>query len=477
MLNEYLGSLNNFMYTYILIFLLIGSGVYFTIRTGFVQIRRIGDVMRILKEKSRDDDGVKQVSSFQALMISTASRVGTGNIAGIAAAIATGGPGAVFWMWLMAVIGGASAFIESTLAQLYKVKDGDSFRGGPAYYIQRGIGKRWLGCLFSVFLIACFAYGFNGLQTYNIATAIKFYIPDFDNSMWPMIIGIIMAALTGLVIFGGVHRIGFITSIIVPIMAGGYILIGLVMIFTHLSAVPGVFKEIFSQAFDAQAIVGGFAGSAVVTGIKKGLFSNEAGMGSAPNAAASAAVSHPAKQGLIQTLSVFLDTLVICSTTAMILMVSGVPVSQDITYVQDAVSGTFGPIGILFITIAIFFFAFSSLVGNYYYTESNLRFIKDDKRLLFVFRLTCLAAIFLGAQASFDTVWNLADILMGCMAIVNIFAILVLGNQALKVLADYDRQRKEGKDPVFFASHIGMKPEDLDYWHDEDHVPGWDTEN
>ena len=286
-----------------------------------------------------------------------------------------------------------------------------------------------------------------------------------------------MAALTGLVIFGGVHRIGFITSVIVPIMAGGYILIGLVMIFTHLSAVPGVFKEIFSQAFDAQAIVGGFAGSAVVTGIKKGLFSNEAGMGSAPNAAASAAVSHPAKQGLIQTLSVFLDTLVICSTTAMILMVSGVPVSQDITYVQDAVSGTFGPIGILFITIAIFFFAFSSLVGNYYYTESNLRFIKDDKRLLFVFRLTCLAAIFLGAQASFDTVWNLADILMGCMAIVNIFAILVLGNQALKVLADYDRQRKEGKDPVFFASHIGMKPEDLDYWHDEDHVPGWDTEN
>lgn len=477
MLNEYLGSLNNFMYTYILIFLLIGSGVYFTIRTGFVQIRRIGDVMRILKEKSRDDDGVKQVSSFQALMISTASRVGTGNIAGIAAAIATGGPGAVFWMWLMAVIGGASAFIESTLAQLYKVKDGDSFRGGPAYYIQRGIGKRWLGCLFSVFLIACFAYGFNGLQTYNIAAAIKFYIPDFENSMWPMIIGIVMAALTGLVIFGGVHRIGFITSVIVPIMAGGYILIGLVMIFTHLSAVPGVFKEIFSQAFDAQAIVGGFAGSAVVTGIKKGLFSNEAGMGSAPNAAASAAVSHPAKQGLIQTLSVFLDTLVICSTTAMILMVSGVPVSQDITYVQDAVSGTFGPIGILFITIAIFFFAFSSLVGNYYYTESNLRFIKDDKRLLFVFRLTCLAAIFLGAQASFDTVWNLADILMGCMAIVNIFAILVLGNQALKVLADYDRQRKDGKDPVFFASHIGMKPEDLDYWHDEDHVPGWDTEN
>ena len=244
------------------------------------------------------------------------------------------------------------------------------------------------------------------------------------------------------------------------------------MFFTNLDAVPGVFQQIFSQAFDAQAIVGGFAGSAVVIGIKKGLFSNEAGMGSAPNAAASADVSHPAKQGLIQTLSVFLDTLVICSTTAMILMVSGAPVSKDITYVQNAVSGTFGAAGNLFITVAIFFFAFSSLIGNYYYTESNLRFIKDDKRILFVFRLTCLLAIFLGAQASFDTVWNLADILMGFMAIVNIFAILVLGNIALKALKDYDEQRKMGKDPVFYASHIGMKPEELDFWHDDDHILG-----
>ncbi len=472
MLNEYLGQLNNFMYTYILIFLLIGAGVYFTIRTRFVQVRRIGDVLRILKEKSGNSEGTKQVSSFQALMISTASRVGTGNIAGIAAAIATGGPGAVFWMWLMAVIGGASAFIESTLAQIYKVKDGDAFRGGPAYYIQRGMGKRWLGCVFSVLIIACFAYGFNGLQTYNISTAISYYIPDYSNSIWPMIIGIVMAVLTAAVIFGGVHRIGFISSVIVPVMAGGYILIGLIMFFTHLDAVPGVFQQIFSQAFDAQAIMGGFAGSAIVTGIKKGLFSNEAGMGSAPNAAATADVSHPAKQGLIQTLSVFLDTLVICSTTAMILMVSGVPVSKDITYVQDAVSSTFGAAGNIFITVAIFFFAFSSLIGNYYYTESNLRFIKDDKRILFIFRLTCLAAIFLGAQASFDTVWNLADILMGFMAIVNIFAILVLGDIALKALKDYDNQRKAGKNPVFYASHIGMKPEDLDFWHDDDHVPG-----
>ena len=245
-------------------------------------------------------------------------------------------------------------------------------------------------------------------------------------------------------------------------MAGGYILIGLVMIVTHLPAVPGVFYEIFTRAFDVQAMAGGFAGSAIVIGVKKGLFSNEAGMGSAPNAAASAVVSHPAKQGLIQTLSVFLDTLVICSTTAMILMVSGAPVSKDITYVQDAVSGTFGEAGILFITIAIFFFAFSSLVGNYYYTEANLRFIRDDKRLLFVFRLSCLAAIFFGAQASFDTVWNLADILMGLMAIVNIFAIFALGGVAVRTLGDYHRQRREGKNPVFRAADIGV--ENTDCW-------------
>ena len=459
---DFLTDLNNLMYTYVLIFLLVGAGLWFTVRTRFVQLRRMGDVARILREKAGGEAGKKSVSSFQALMISTASRVGTGNIAGIAAAIATGGPGAVFWMWVMAVVGGASAFVESTLAQVYKVRDGDSFRGGPAYYISRALGRRWLGCVFSVLLIACFAYGFNGLQTYNISTALSRYIPGYADSRWPMLVGLVLAALTACVIFGGAHRIGVITSVIVPVMAGGYILIGLVMIVTHLPAVPGVFYEIFTRAFDVQAMAGGFAGSAIVIGVKKGLFSNEAGMGSAPNAAASAVVSHPAKQGLIQTLSVFLDTLVICSTTAMILMVSGAPVSKDITYVQDAVSGTFGEAGILFITIAIFFFAFSSLVGNYYYTEANLRFIRDDKRLLFVFRLSCLAAIFFGAQASFDTVWNLADILMGLMAIVNIFAIFALGGVAVRTLGDYDRQRREGKNPVFRAADIGV--ENTDCW-------------
>lgn len=449
-----LSGLNDLLYTRLLIFLLAAVGLSFTVRTGFVQLRRLGDVFAILREPAKDNK--KQVSSFQALMISTASRVGTGNIAGIASAIAIGGPGAVFWMWLMALIGGASAFIESTLAQIYKIRDGASFRGGPAYYIEQGLGKRWLGCMFSVLLILCFAYGFNGLQAFNISSALKHYIPGFSASRWPMVVGAVLAVFAGMVIFGGAHRIGVITSVIVPIMACGYILIGLVMLFTHLPAAPAVFGMIFRQAFDMRAVSGGFAGSAVVIGVKRGLFSNEAGMGSAPNAAASAAVTHPVKQGLIQTLSVFLDTLVICSTTAMILLVSGVQPSEDISYVQRAVHTTFGDLGIHFITIAIFFFAFSSLIGNYFYTEANLRFIRDSRPLLFAFRVTCLIAIFLGAQAELKTVWDLADVLMGLMSVVNIFAIVMLGNIALRALRDYEAQRRAGKDPTFRAGDIGL---------------------
>lgn len=449
-----LSGLNDLLYTRLLIFLLAAVGLSFTVRTGFVQLRRLGDVVAILREPAKDNK--KQVSSFQALMISTASRVGTGNIAGIASAIAIGGPGAVFWMWLMALIGGASAFIESTLAQIYKIRDGASFRGGPAYYIERGLGKRWLGCVFSVLLILCFAYGFNGLQAFNISSALKHYIPGFSASRWPMVVGAVLAVFAGMVILGGAHRIGVITSVIVPIMACGYILIGLVILFTHLPAAPAVFGMIFHQAFDMRAVSGGFAGSAVVIGVKRGLFSNEAGMGSAPNAAASAAVTHPVKQGLIQTLSVFLDTLVICSTTAMILLVSGVQPSEDISYVQRAVHTTFGDLGIHFITIAIFFFAFSSLIGNYFYTEANLRFIRDSRPLLFAFRVTCLIAIFLGAQAELKTVWDLADVLMGLMSIVNIFAIVMLGNIALRALRDYEAQRRAGKDPTFRAGDIGL---------------------
>jgi agcS: amino acid carrier protein len=383
MLNNILSAVNDWMYTYLLLFLLVGTGIYFTIRTRFVQLRLLKESFHVLKEKAGEENGKKQVSSFQALMISTASRVGTGNIAGIATAIAAGGAGAVFWMWLMAVIGGASAFIESTLAQVYKVKDKEEFRGGPSYYMEKALGKRWLGILFSVLLIICFAYGFNGLQSFNMSSSLEYYIPGYSDTVYPMLVGLILAVGTAFVIFGGVHRIGFITSVLVPIMAGAYLLIGLYTVITNITELPKVFSMIFSQAFDFKAFAGGMAGSAVVIGIKRGLFSNEAGMGSAPNASASASVSHPAKQGMVQVLSVFIDTLLICSATAMMLLLSGVQgesgVLDGIPFVQKAISANVGNWGIHFITLSIFAFAFSSLIGNYYYAESNILFIKNNK--------------------------------------------------------------------------------------------------
>lgn len=460
MLNEILGAVNDFMYTYLLLFLLVGTGIYFTVRTRFVQVRLLKESFRVLKERAGEENGKKQVSSFQALMISTASRVGTGNIAGIATAIAAGGAGAVFWMWLMAVIGGASAFIESTLAQVYKVKDKEEFRGGPSYYMEKALGKRWIGVLFSVLLIICFAYGFNGLQAFNISSAMEYYISDYSNSIYPVLLGILLAAATAAVIWGGVHRIGFITSVMVPVMATIYILIGLVTMALHIRELPQVFAMILENAFDFQAMAGGLAGSAVVIGIKRGLFSNEAGMGSAPNASASAEVDHPVKQGLVQVISVFIDTLLICSSTAMMLLVSGVEgkpeVLDGIPFVQAAIRENVGEWGIHFITFSIFAFAFSSLVGNYYYAESNILFIKNNKVLLFFFRISCIVAIFLGTQADFSLMWNIADITMGCMAIVNIVAIFLLGGIVFRALDHYEKQRKSGKPIKFKGTDIGI---------------------
>lgn len=449
------------MYTYVLIIMLVGAGIYFTIRTRGVQFRLLKDGIKSMLEKGKtDENGEKKVSSFQALMISTASRVGTGNIAGIATAIVAGGPGAVFWMWIMALIGGASAFIESTLAQIYKVRQDGQFRGSPSYYMEKALGKRWMGVLFSVLLIICFAYGFNGLQAYNMSSALEYYIEDYSNTMWPMVLGIILAAATGFVIWGGVHRIGFITSVIVPVMAVAYILIGIVTMLIHITELPGIFAMILENAFDFKAMAGGFAGSAVVIGIKRGLFSNEAGMGSAPNASASAEVDHPVKQGLVQIISVFIDTILICSSTAMMLLVSGINgesgVLDGIPYVQAAIRSNVGEWGIHFITISIFAFAFSSVIGNYYYAESNILFIKNNKTLLFLFRVTCLVVVFLGTQADFDLVWNIADISMGFMAIVNIIAIFLLGKIAFQTLDHYEQQKKQGKNPVFCEDEIGI---------------------
>lgn len=459
--NNILTKLNDLMYSYVLIILLVGVGIYFTFKTKGVQFRLLKDGIKSMLQKTEtDEDGGKKVSSFQALMISTASRVGTGNIAGIATAIAAGGPGAVFWMWVTALIGSASAFAESTLAQIYKIKQNGQFRGGPSYYMEKALGKRWLGILFSILLITCFAYGFNGLQAYNMSSALEYYIPNYSRTAGPMIVGVVIAAATALVIFGGAHRIGFFSSIIVPVMAGLYILLGIVTMIMNITEIPAVFALIIREAFDTQAIMGGFAGSAVVIGIKRGLFSNEAGMGSAPNASASADVEHPVNQGLVQVISVFIDTILICSATAMMLFTSGVEgvsgVMDGIPFVQAAVNANVGELGIHFITFSIFAFAFSSVIGNYFYAESNILFIKDSKFLLFCFRITCIVAVFLGAQADFSLVWNLADVTMGFMAIVNIIVIFLLRKTAIAALDNYEQLKKQGKKPDFDEKSIGI---------------------
>lgn len=502
------GEIDTFMYTYILVFLLVIVGIYFTIRTKFVQIRYIKDMFTNLVGKSvaadkqftdeeeqtaalhtssevnpgassdskdsayaKTGDVKKKISSFQALMVSTASRVGTGNIAGIATAIATGGPGAVFWMWLMSIIGAASAFIESTLAQIWKVRNPDgSFRGGPAYYIQLALGQRWLGIIFAIALILCFAVGFNGLQMFNMNSAIDYYVIPEHQMTVNAIIGFLVIIAVALVIFGGTQRISFITSWIVPVMAIAYILVTIVTCIMNAAWIPEAFEEMFRGAFDFESIFGGFVGSCVMLGIKRGLFSNEAGMGSAPNAAATADVSHPVKQGLVQSLSVYIDTLVICTCSALMMMIFYVQDPATATqlngmaFVQMAMNNAIGPIGIHFITAAIVLFAFSSLVGNYFYAEGNILFIKDNKIVLAVFRVCCLVAIFLGAINSFDLAWNLADIFMGFMAIINLVSILLLGKWALAALDDYSAQRKKGLNPVFYANSIPGLPK-TDWWH------------
>ena len=463
-------QISDFLYTYILVILLVFCAIYFTVRTRGVQIRYIKDMFTQLTEK-KHVDGEKSISSFQAMMVSTASRVGTGNIAGIATAVALGGPGAIFWMWLMALLGAASAFVESTLAQIWKVrgKDGE-FRGGPAYYIQQALGQRWLGIVFAVLLIICYAYGFNGLQAYNMASALEYYIPDYATNGTAVALGIVLMVMTAFVIFGGSKRISIISSILVPVMAVAYLALGIGITIANIGLLPEAFGYIFQSAFDFESIFGGFAGSVVVLGIKRGLFSNEAGMGSAPNAAATASVSHPCKPGLVQTLSVYLDTMLVCTCSAFIVLIFFVKQGgtfgdlNGMPLVQMAINSSVGEIGIHVVTFAIFCFAFSSLIGNYFYAEGNIRFITKSKTVLTVFRITCLAAIMVGCLNNFTLAWNFADITMAFMAMVNLVAILLLGKWAFKALDDYTRQRKAGKNPVFVAESIEGLPA-TQCWH------------
>lgn len=462
-LNEIISKFSNFLWTYILIAMLITIGVYFTFKTKFVQFRNLKEMFRLLGDGTKSDKDKKSVSSFQAFCISTASRVGTGNLAGIATALAIGGPGAIFWMWLIALIGAASSFIESTLAQIYKVKDGDSFRGGPAYYMEKGLKKKWMGVLFAILITISFGLVFNSVQANTITISL-----DKSFGFNRTIVGAILTIFTFAIIFGGVNRIAKVSSTLVPIMAIFYIVVSLFIVGKNFSAIPSVLSMIFENAFGINEVVGGGIGAALMQGIKRGLFSNEAGMGSAPNAAATASVSHPVKQGFIQTLGVFTDTIIICSCTAFIILLSGAPLDgsvKGIELTQIALNSQVGSWGGIFISVCILLFAFSSIVGNYYYGETNIQFITDKKIYLQLYRILVCAMVFFGSIVKMEIVWNLADIFMGLMAIVNLIAIVLLSKVALKALEDYKNQKKIGiKDPVFNSSSISNLEEETTEW-------------
>lgn len=460
-LNWLVGPANNFIWTYVLIGLLLFVGIYFTFGTKFVQIRLFKEMFRLIMEKKEGESGV---SPFQAFTISAASRVGTGNITGVALAIGVGGPGAVFWMWVIAIVGMATAFIESTLAQVYKVKDGPAFRGGPAYYMQKALGFRKLGVVFAVLLTLCFGFIFNSVQSNTISQSFMdvFGVPDW-------VVGLSLVLLTGIIIFGGVHRIVKVTQFIVPIMAVFYIVIALYIVIVNITQVPAMFKLIMEHAFGLKEFVGGGIGAAIMQGVRRGLFSNEAGMGSVPNAAATANTSHPAKQGLVQSLGVFFDTIVICSATAFIILLAGLydtGEASGIILTQDSMAHHVGSWAPYFVAIAIMFFAFSSIIGNYYYGETNIEFINAHIVWMFIYRIAVLGMVMFGALAQVEVVWNMADLFMGIMAILNLVVILLLGKVAFKVLDDFSAQRKQGVNPVFKAKSIpGLKGAEC--WEDD----------
>ena len=466
MLSMVIDSISSFMYSKLLIIMLIGAGVYFTIRTRFPQVRLFRSACKAVMEKPDDKEAV---SSFQALMVSTASRVGTGNIVGVSSAICIGGFGSVFWMWVIAIIGSASAFVESTLAQIYKKKDEDgNCYGGPAYYIEAALHCRPLAIAFCISMIATYAFGFNMLASYNLQSTFagfSFYHAD----MTPWIIGGILAVITGWCLLGGGSRIVKVTSTLVPVMGVAYIVVALIVVILNIGYIPTVFATIFKEAFDFKAIFGAFAGSAMMQGIRRGLYSNEAGIGSAPNAAASANVSHPVKQGLVQMLSVFIDTLLLCTATAMMCMSSGIEPTealQGAPWVQAALHESLGAFGPAFITVSMILFAFTTLLGNCFYCDNLLTYIhkkKPGKTFMAGFRIVCAVVVFVGAGMEMSMLWNISDVLMGVMAIINIPVILILSNTAMKALKDYERQLKMGVNPVFKSADIGMKQE-LDCW-------------
>ena len=474
-LNELISSVNDAVWGYVLIAALVSCGLWFTWRTRFVQFRMVGEMIRLLTDSAIDTvetqvkenaagERSKHISSFQAFAVSVATRVGTGNLAGVASAIAIGGPGAVFWMWIIALIGSATAFVESTLAQLFKQKHKDSFIGGPAYYIQRGLHQRWMAVLFAVLITCQFGLSNNSIQSNTICGAMQ------EAFGWPPIwVGSGLAVIALFIVFGGIQRIAQVCAVLVPVMAIGYIVLALVVIVMNIGLIPHVFKAIVLNAFGIQQMAGGGIGVAIMSGVKRGLFSNEAGEGSAPNVAATASVTHPVKQGLIQALGVFTDTLLVCSCTAFIILISGLyqtPGLNGIALTQSALQSEVGAVGPIFVAIAIYLFAFSSIIGNYYYGEANIRFITSNTTVMTVYRIFSAGVmVVFGAMASFELVWNIVDFFMAFLTACNLTAIILLGRYVFRLLDDYRKQKKQGiKDPVFHRSQIPELEHELECW-------------
>ena len=471
-MNELITQINDAIWGYVLIAALIICGIWFTWKTRGVQFRMVGEMIRLLTDSatsgtgslSDKDKNHKHISSFQAFAVSVATRVGTGNLAGVATAIAIGGPGAVFWMWVIALIGSATAFIESTLGQLYKQRHKDSFIGGPAYYIEKGLHCKWMAYLFAVLITITFGLSYNSIQSNTICGAMQ------EAFGWnPLIVGGILSIVALIIIFGGLHRIANVSAVLVPLMAIGYFVLVLVIIIMNIGLIPHVLKVILTSAFGLEQGVGGAIGATIMNGVKRGLFSNEAGEGSAPNVAAAATVSHPVKQGLIQALGVFTDTLLVCSCTAFMILISGLyntPELNGIALTQAALNSEIGAIGPTFIAIAILLFAFSSIIGNYYYGEANIRFMTSSNTVLTVYRVFSGGVLVMfGAMASLEIVWNLGDLCMALLTACNLVAIISLGKYAFRLLEDYRQQKRRGiKEPVCHRGQLHEIEKDLMCW-------------
>ena len=482
-LNEFLGDAEGWLWTWAGMPVVVVLGLYFTIRTGAVQVRMIPAMFRAITQKAQLEkigkgrdrtERTKSLSAFQAFSVSAAARVGTGNISGVAGAIFLGGPGAVLWMWVMCLFTGAASFIESTLAQLWKTRSADTYKGGPAFYIHRGLGSRGSGAFFAILFIFCFAFAFTSLQANTIVDAVSGAIAvytDPEGVTWlPFVLGALLAVLTAGIIFGGMRRVASVAQNMVPLMAAIYLLIGIVIVGMNLGEVPRVLGQIVTEAFNPQAVIGGGLGAAIVNGVQRGMLSNEAGMGSVPNVAATASVSHPVKQGLVQTLGVYFDTLLICSITAFIVLVSFPDVSaggEGLMMVTESLASNLGSWAAVLLAVIMFLLAFTSVLGNFSYGEANMHFLTDKRAWHVAFGLAVVALVFLGSVIAVDLAWTIAGVSMVFIALINLVVIAILTPTALKLLRHFNAQRAQGMDPIFLASDL-PEIKNVEVWEDED---------